>query len=117
VIQLKIVKKKGLPSDQKRTTPVNYTSMKTKLFTSGTYTKNLNSYFSDNGLRYLIATRKNTSPSKPKNYLLAKVDSRGYYISSLYPTQTENLYKAEYQGQRFEVFFDDHCMTVKQAGQ
>ena len=62
------------------------------------------------GVSYLIAERKNTTPTKTRYFLLQK-QPRERYISSLYgeyPT-----FQLEYQGTRYQLKLSDTTGTLK----
>ena len=44
---------------------------------------------------FYILKRKKTTPLKPENYIIAKLEGKDIYISSLYPI-AENIYRIEY---------------------
>ena len=69
--------------------------MSANLFDSGVFTKQVSTFFKDSNIKYIIATRKKPTPTKPINYILAKVNSKTFYISSLYPTAEANKFDVE----------------------
>lgn len=82
------------------------------LFDCGTFTKEVTTFFNDSNVKYIIATRKKPTPTKPINYILAKVNSKTFYISSLYPTADNSIFNADYQGRKFNVKFEELKVIV-----
>ena len=58
-------------------------------------------------LHLVIGTRKQPSPSKPKNYLLHRQGKRHQYLSSLYPAPVSltdaQIWQLEFEGQQFTL--------------
>ena len=67
----------------------------TNLFQEGIFTKEGNHFFIDESVNYLIAERKKASPTKAKHFIIAKTKEKEYYISSLYPTDIEDVYNVD----------------------
>lgn len=86
----------------------------TNLFSKGEYSKVGNTFFNNNGVKYLIAERKNTTPNKPKNFIIAKTESKDYYISSLYDTVTLNSFNADYRGHKYSVLISSDNVVIKE---
>lgn len=84
----------------------------TNLFSVGTYSKNNNSFFVNDSVKYLIAQRKNVTPSKSTKFIVAKAKGKDYYISSLYPTEIENQFNADYQGHKYLLIITDNEVEV-----
>jgi len=61
-----------------------------------------------------IFTRKNTTPSKPKHFLVQVQGKKKKYISSLYGSHPE--YQFEYQGKRYTLILSDTEAIVKGGG-
>jgi hypothetical protein len=59
---------------------------------------------SDKGLqRLVIGTRKKPTPTKPTNYILSKQGGKYNYVSSMYPTTKDDLFKLEYNGVCYDM--------------
>ena len=58
--------------------------------------------------KFLVVERQSTTPKKGKNFLL-HVDTKGKreYISSLYTTSTDNLFKFDYYGKEYRLELSD----------
>jgi len=89
----------------------------TKLIYSGLFSKDRNQFFpekqKDSYTKFLILTRKKPTKHKPKNYIIAKVKGKDFYVSSMYPTEIDNLYNIEYHGQKFSLKIEDNVITIK----
>lgn len=56
----------------------------------------------------IVSKRKQVSRNKPENFLVAILpDNRREYISSLFPTSSPGQYRFDYQGQNFQLVYDD----------
>ena len=86
--------------------------MSANLFDSGVFTKEVGTFFKDSNVKYIIATRKKPTPTKPINYILAKTKGKTYYISSLYPTEKESVFNADYQGNKYSIKFENKKVIV-----
>lgn len=89
----------------------------TNLFETGVFHKSGNTFYQDKEVEYLIAQRKKTTLTKPKYFIIAKVDSEEYYISSLYPTAKENQFNADYSGKKYVLVISDNQVEVKNRSQ
>jgi hypothetical protein len=61
-----------------------------------------------------IFTRKHTTPSKPKYFLVQIQGKEKKYISSLYGEHPE--YQFEYKGKRYTLILSDTEAIVKRGG-
>jgi len=75
----------------------------TNLFQEGIFTKEGNHFFIDESVNYLIAERKKASPTKAKHFIIAKTKEKEYYISSLYPTDIEDVYNVDFRGTKYTL--------------
>ena len=73
----------------------------------GKYQKKGNTLFNSEH-KFLVVERQNSTPKKGKNFLL-HVDTKGKreYISSLYTTTTDNLFKFDYYGKEYRLELSD----------
>ena len=89
----------------------------TKIKFNESYTKLGNSFFTyddDSNLKFLIVERKKTTPTKTQFFILAKEKGKTNYISSLYPTDKENTFRADYNGIKYIVTIDTNTVTFKE---
>ena len=68
----------------------------------------------DTNVKYIVSSRKEVSLKKPKNYVLAVLDGKTTYISSLYPTSNKDVFNAEYKGQKYTVLFLPDHVEIKE---
>ena len=87
----------------------SYQMTEPKITVVGHYTKQESTFYNDHYV-FTISTRKETTKSKPKFYLLFKLrGQRAYrYFSSLYPTNQESVYSAEYQWLNYQIKATDN---------
>jgi hypothetical protein len=66
------------------------------------------------GRTYIISSRKAATGKKAGLFLLLLSGSSRKYISSLYPTGKEGIYKFEYEGNRY-ILNRDKCIIIQCA--
>lgn len=80
---------------------------------SGTFLKEGSTYRGQS-LKFIQATRKEFTPKKGKHFLLFSSEhhQRPEYWSSLYTTDKEHIYTAEYSGKTYQVEFTAFSLTI-----
>ena len=64
--------------------------------------------------KLIILERKKTTPSKPKNYILAKLNTgETEYISSMYSTTQDGVFKIDYLGQEYTLTIEGSTAKFK----
>jgi hypothetical protein len=66
------------------------------------------------GRTYIISSRKAAAGKKAELFLLLLSGSSRKYISSLYPTGNEGIYRFEYEGNRY-ILNRDKCTIIQCA--
>ena len=87
--------------------------MTSKLFGSGVFTRDMQSFYKGSKIKYIISTRKEPTLDKPLNFILAIQEGRRFYISSLYPTSKLGVYNVEYRGERYTVQLEPERVIVQ----
>lgn len=73
----------------------------TNITLEGVYNR-VNSKFHKEGITLMVADRKNPTPKKPLNFLVAILpDGRRRFISSMYQTVTQNRYNIDWNGVQY----------------
>lgn len=83
----------------------------------GQYTRQGNTYLSNDGIRLIYSERSHSKPNKPKSFLLF-TDNEGKerkYFSGLFP-KGSNTYKADHQGIEYTVSITSDCITIQKQG-
>jgi hypothetical protein len=72
---------------------------------SGNWFKDGNHYTNTKfNFSIVLATRKHPTENKPNRYALIKhPEGKPEYLSGLYPTQTEGVFKIDYQGKKYTI--------------
>ena len=74
-----------------------YKSIKGNWLKDGNYYTNSNHKFV-----LVLASRKHQTENKPDKYILIKhPDKKVEYLSGLYPTQTDGVYKIDFKGKNY----------------
>ena len=84
----------------------------------GQYTHAGGAYFQNTstGILVKICTREVSTIIKPKLYMVQRTETGQFpYITSLYPMQEPNTFKAEIQRQYFRVIYKDDTLNVLPA--
>lgn len=77
----------------------------------GRYLRARNQLFKE-GIKLLLATRKSTTPDKPKDFLLAiDNEKRRHYVSSLFP-RGKDVYELEFRNSRYLIVLEDLQATI-----
>lgn len=84
-----------------------------RYFTEGNYSKEGSTFSNQKGVKFLILTRKYTTPTKPKNYIIAKIKGEDYYISSMYPVDDNNNYRVEYASKYYHLSINNDQLSIK----
>ena len=80
----------------------------------GIFTKDVNGFFcNENNVRYIVTERKEVTTNKPKSFIVAVVEDKRKYVSSLFPTSKKNVFNADYQGYKYTVEFTPNQVIVK----
>jgi hypothetical protein len=82
----------------------------------GEYTRSGNN-LKKNGAEFLIFDRKNTTPKKPKSFLVLR-DSKGLkkYISSLYPIdEPKGIFKFDYLARVYHLHLQDETAIIREV--
>lgn len=87
-----------------------------KIDIEGAYLK-IGGQLKSENLSLLIVDRKNPTPNKPKNYLLAKLPNRKnkQYISSLYHTNSTGVYSLDYLGVNYTLTIREQEAVISQV--
>lgn len=80
----------------------------------GAYKRQKNQ-LSGEGTKLLISTRKKPTKKKPALFMLIKVKDGYNYVSSLYPTTSENEFELEYQGINYVLCLEDATAKISRA--
>ena len=80
----------------------------------GNYTKDGGRYYSENSNTKLIVGHRKDTTTKTKDFILfvGRNHTRPQFFSSLFPTKTENIYKADFQGIDYEVTLSGGCLSI-----
>jgi hypothetical protein len=91
--------------------------MDTKVFQVGEYTKTNNVFYykalESKYIKYTICSRKAYTKNKPENYIIGKIEGKDYYLSSMYPTAKENVFKVEFKGVSNQLIIKDNDIIIK----
>ena len=82
----------------------------------GEYSRSVNR-LKKNGAEFLIFDRKNTTPKKPKSFLVL-LDSKGLkkYISSLYPIdEPKGIFKFDYLARVYHLHLQTETATIREV--
>jgi hypothetical protein len=88
----------------------------TKLGFVGNYTKDGGRYYSEESKTKLIVGHRKDTTTKTKDFILFVTGdrTRPQFFSSLFPTTTENIFKADYQGINYEVELSGGNLTISE---
>ena len=88
----------------------------TKLDFVGDYTKDGGRYYSDQSNTKLIVGKRKDVTTKTREFILFVTGNRTrpQFFSSLFPTQTENVFKADYQGINYDVCLDNGKLSISE---
>jgi excinuclease UvrABC nuclease subunit len=92
----------------------NYPSKKNSKFLSlqGDFLRNESTIQLSENQSLQILERKEYSQTKPRFFLVLKVDESENYVSSLYPSKKPSIFYADYLGSKYELDFS-HQNKVK----
>ena len=91
---------------------VIYKYMATNTTIQGNWVKD-GSYYTNSKHKFVLvmATRKHQTENKPNKYILIKhPDNKPEYLSGLFPTQTDGVYKIDYKGKKYTF---EHLNTTQ----
>jgi len=79
----------------------------------GSYIRKGSTFTNDKGITIAIATRKNFTPSKPKEFAIYRTpdNQRGEFWSSIYP-QPDGTYYAEHDQKEYRLTFSNEGLKV-----
>jgi hypothetical protein len=63
------------------------------------------------GVKLLISERKTTTPTKPKYFLVDKVNNQ--YVSSLFETEALHTYRFDFKGVKYLLTLNPTQATIK----
>ena len=85
-----------------------------KLNFVGDYTKYGSRYYSEQSNTKLIIGKRKQVTNKTREFILFVTGSktRPQFFSSLFPTQTENVFKADYQGINYDICLNSGKLSI-----
>jgi len=88
----------------------------TKLDFVGNYTKDGGRYYSEQSKTKLIVGHRKDTTTKTKEFILFLTGDRArpQFFSSLFPTTTENIFKADYQGINYKVVLEGGNLSISE---
>ena len=88
--------------------------MRQKYKFEGQYQRTGSTFKSSTGISIAVATRKNFTPSKPKEFLIYRTpeDQRGQFFSSIYP-HPDGRYYADHNGQKYSLTFSNEGLMIE----
>jgi hypothetical protein len=87
--------------------------MKANIDLSGNYVKSGARIILNSASFLLIKKRKNPDLLKAQNYLVFETNGKQSYCSSLYPTDKESTFNADYAGVKYVLTFSDSRVLVR----
>lgn len=88
--------------------------MEQKYHFEGTYQRKGSTFTNEDGTQIAVATRKNFTPSKPKEFVIYRTphEPRGLFWSSIYP-QPDGTYWAEYGKKEYRLTFTNEGLLIE----